>query len=408
MRDVPILRLTAALAAFLSLTQTACAASLRAAHAEEWKVHSIDHDGRGADGVRFADVNGDGLLDLASGWEEQGESRAYLHPGHAYVKKPWPKVTVGKSGSVEDAVFCDLDQDGAVDVVSSSESKAVYVHWAPKEKKAYLDGNAWRTEKLPASEPLRNNWMITVPLQIDGRNGPDLLSAGKDSRVFWFEAPPDARALDKWRAHMISDKGGWTMGLAAVDMDGDGDRDALLGIRTKNPGIKWLENPGPGPDQTKPWAVHEVGPQGTAMGFVAVADLDGDGFLDVVAPVMGAKKLWILRGLGGGGKKWQTIDIPLPKSRNKGAAVGDIDLDGRADVVITHEFGDAAWLSHEGGLASGHWTYHRIAGGGKLDDVTLYDVDGDGDLDVFTTDEKGLQVVWYENPTHNAKVDQHK
>ena len=211
--------------------------------ARDWQAHSIDKQGRGTDGLRFWDVNNDGLLDVASGWEEANETCVYLHPGTDKLRQPWPKVVVGRSGPVEDAVFCDLDADGVVD---ASENKNIYVHWAPKSDKAYLDRTAWETEVLPSAQGV-HNWMITVPLQIDGKNGPDLLAAGKGNRVVWFESPPDARDLARWKMHVISDKGGWTMGLDSVDMDGDGDLDGLLGIRNQNPGVKWLENPGPGP-----------------------------------------------------------------------------------------------------------------------------------------------------------------
>ncbi len=368
--------------------------------AQDWQAHSIDKQGRGADGLRFRDVNNDGLLDLASGWEEAGETRVYLHPGTDKLRRPWPKVIVGKSGPVEDAVFCDLDRDGVVDVVSASENRNIYVHWAPKSDKAYLDRTAWETAVLPSAQGV-HNWMITVPLQIDGKNGPDLLAAGKGNRVVWFESPPDARDLAKWKMHVISEKGGWTMGLVAVDMDGDGDQDALLGIRNQNPGVKWLENPGPSPRQEQSWKVHDVGNQ-DSTGFVTTTDLDQDGLLDVLAPLMGkAKAVRIFRGLSKDSTKWETIEIALPNGNNKGIAVGDIDLDGRADLVVSHvrrEYAQIYVLQHDGEIGKDHWHYRRVARGGKFDDVTLYDVDGDGDLDVFTTDERGLQVVWYENP----------
>ena len=38
--------------------------SLPGLHAEPWKRHTIDKSSRGADGVRLADVNGDGLQDI--------------------------------------------------------------------------------------------------------------------------------------------------------------------------------------------------------------------------------------------------------------------------------------------------------------------------------------------------------
>ena len=46
--------------------------------------------------------------------------------------------------------------------------------------------------------------------------------------------------------------------------------------------------------------------------------------------------------------------------------------------------------------------------GVKHDLVPLIDLDGDGDLDVLTTEEtKGLGVVWYENPTRTAQRATH-
>ena len=80
--------------------------------AAPWKMHIIDNTSRGADGVRLADVNGDGRPDIVTGWEEGGVIRVYHHPGKAKVKQPWPRVQVGKVKSPEDAVFADLDGDG--------------------------------------------------------------------------------------------------------------------------------------------------------------------------------------------------------------------------------------------------------------------------------------------------------
>ena len=111
------------------------------ATAEPWKRHTIDNSSKGADGVRLMDVNGDGLLDVATGWEEGGVVRAYINPGPKRSKAEWPAVTVGRVKSAEDAVFFDVDKDGAIDVVSCCEggTKTIFVHWAPKDKSKYLD-----------------------------------------------------------------------------------------------------------------------------------------------------------------------------------------------------------------------------------------------------------------------------
>ena len=58
----------------------------------------------------------DGLDDIATGWEEGGIIRAYT-PWKSQGKRAMAKSYVGKVKSPEDAT--DLDNDGAVDVISS-------------------------------------------------------------------------------------------------------------------------------------------------------------------------------------------------------------------------------------------------------------------------------------------------
>src|SRR5688572_25757840 len=104
MRAHPIIPL------LLAYGMLAASPSLRAQdRGAAWRRHVIDDSSRGADGVRTADVNGDRWPDLATGWEEGGVVRVYLHPGAARVRPAWPAVTVGAVGSPEDAAFADLD-----------------------------------------------------------------------------------------------------------------------------------------------------------------------------------------------------------------------------------------------------------------------------------------------------------
>ena len=60
------------------------------------------------------------------------------------------------------------------------------------------------------------------------------------------------------------------------------------------------------------------------------------------------------------------------------------------------------WLRTESWPDPGKVEYFDIAGprGIKFDRIECVDLDGDGDLDVLTTDERdSLGVIWYENPT---------
>ena len=55
----------------------------------EWKLHTIDNNSKGADGVRFMDINGDKHPDIVTGWEEGGVVRIYTNPGKNPQNKKW-------------------------------------------------------------------------------------------------------------------------------------------------------------------------------------------------------------------------------------------------------------------------------------------------------------------------------
>lgn len=358
-----------------------------------WAMHTIDRTSQGADGVRLADVNGDGRLDIVTGWEEGGDIRVCYQPERARVREPWPCESVGRVGSPEDAVAVDLDGDGRIDVVSSSEgqTRAIHVHWNR------ISG--WVTEALPAAAG-RMQWMFAVPMQVDGRHGVDLVAAGKNEGAWlgWFEAPADARDLKGWRWHPIRQVG-WVMSIEAVDMNGDGRLDLLVSDRRgERTGAFWLENTGRGD-----WPEHAIGSQGREVMFLARADLDGDGLEDVLTAVK-PNEIHFHRRLDTTGLRWSTSVIQMPPTAGTAKAMraADLDGDGQLEIVFTCE---QAKGELEGIMylkrVNGEWQARSLGGpkGVKYDLIELIDLDGDGDLDVITCEEvDNLGVIWYENP----------
>ena len=384
-----------------------------------WSLHFIDDSSRGADGVKLADVNDDGLMDIVTGWEEGGIVRVCINPGSANAKEKWPAVTVGKAGDVEDAVFVDLNANGEMDVVSSCEGevRTMFVHWAPDDRDKYLNPLSWKTEAIPASQGVMR-WMFCIPMQVDEKKGIDLVAGGKDrdAKIGWFEAPTNSLDISGWKWHPISNAG-WIMSLFTLDMDGDGDLDIVTSDRYGDMrGCRWLENPGPGLAQDQYWTNHYIGGRDKEVMFMTVVDLDQDGILDILTAIAepAATELIFFRRVSRGAVSWEVFSISLPENTGfgKAVAVGDIDIDGKPDIVFTSgraegKFG-VMWMSYNKSPTENVWEPHHIAGtaGSKFDLVELLDLDGDGDLDVITCEEgQNMGVIWYENPTIDYQLN---
>lgn len=388
------------LVGFVSLLAVAGVAS-----GEPWVRHTIDDGSKGADGVRLADVDGDGDLDIATGWEEGGVVRVYENPGPkaAVTAERWNAVTVGKVKSAEDAVFADLDGDGSLDVVSACEGKTrtLYAHWAPASAEDYWSQDAWITEEFPASAGAQL-WMFTLPFDVNGDGHLDLVTGSKGSgaSIGWWRSPgagDRARDLSAWKFEKLCDAS-WIMSLQAVDMDGDGDKDIVASNRKGAMArILWLENPGAEGE----WKEKVVGAIGEELMFLDTVDLDADGKLDVVVAAKDRKMLTLTKS--------KTREYLYPEDgygTAKAVRVVDVDGDGQLDFVGTTE--------KAGGPRSGvFWmagperkVTHDIGGaeGEKFDRIEMLDLDGDGDLDLLTCEERDqLGVVWYENPYGKTK-----
>lgn len=138
---------------------------------------------------------------------------------------------------------------------------------------------------------------------------------------------------------------------------------------------------------------------------VLLADLNGDGNLDAVVTYGGMTQgqpdpkkgfVAILLGDGGGGFKLAQPPIPFGAQGLK-AAVGDLNNDKRLDlVVIAHDRDTVTLLlqdEHGRFDADRKWT---IPTGQRspphTHDVTVADVNGDGKLDVLTSNEDDCSV----------------
>lgn len=392
---------------FMSSTVRAVGPTVTLAPGPEWKRHAIDATSKGADGVKLGDVNGDGLPDIVTGWEEGNAVRVYLHPGHAKSREPWSQVTVGKVRSAEDAIFTDLDGDGRLEVVSLTEGKTRSVFWHRFVGGAddLLNPGKWKTSAFPATDG-KQMWMQALTTNVDQRYGDDLIlaSKGDGATIGWLQAPEKPDNLAGWTYHTMREAG-WIMSLTLHDMNADGYEDVLFTDRKgRRTGVFWLANPGERASGKLPeWEEHPIGAQDREVMFADIADMNGDGLQDVIVAVKPLDVMIFLRQTDGA---WKEPSFPLVAENlgdAKAVKAADLNADGLVDILFTCEHSNGpkegiVWLEQS---KDGGWKQHPLGGpeGLKYDLMQVLDLDNDGDLDVITCEERDqLGVVWYENP----------
>jgi hypothetical protein len=196
------------------------------------------------------------------------------------------------------------------------------------------------------------------------------------------------------------------------DVTGDGKFDVLYVVNSIAP--QWWT---PGADATQRWTLGSMFPYRQQQGG-AIGDLDGDGRNDILV----GDRYWYKQPAQAGG---QFTPMTLPETRNfapgaspNGSApitmIADLDGDGDFDIVLQQHWGTKlAWLQNGGNGAS--WTEHMIVGAGGpfaaktrgiLHGLLANDFDNDGDVDVLSGENQGS--IWiYENTDGKGTFAEH-
>jgi hypothetical protein len=131
----------------------------------------------------------------------------------------------------------------------------------------------------------------------------------------------------------------------------------------------------------------------------AVGDIDGDGFIDVLAASSsGGPLLWYQY------PNWTKHVVAPSGTWSTDAEVGDLDGDGDEDIVISEWYTKKRieWYENPGPAenpAGGSWPVH-VMGVPRAHDIEIGDLDGDGDVDVITRSQgsEGNQIsIWQQH-----------
>jgi hypothetical protein len=377
--------------------------------------------------LEVADLDGDGDLDLVSA-DESGSIIAWQNHGTPFGGG-WTAHQLGSAELPLGLAASDLDRDGDLDLA------AAHVHgptiWQNDGSPFDGEWSSWR---------VGDRTVGTVRIaDMDGDGRLDMVTGGG---LPWWREPDDSNWITVWYAPELPFTGSWSAtdaglayytptGLDLGDLDNDGDNDIVIGTDhappvgdVNNPvppeewpdvyqvrafrndgGDHWTEfNVGRDPEIETLAYVDYHGYWGASVTHVALADLDDDGNLDIIATervegdflVMG----WQNDGTPFSGELWAPSAIAKGPVHNwledsvLWAEAGDFDLDGDLDVVSGSRAGLEPWplnLWENTGVAFGavisetHWIRHNISS--RRDDIwagRVADLDQDGDLDLVT------------------------
>ena len=192
-------------------------------------------------------------------------------------------------------------------------------------------------------------------------------------------------------------------GLAAADFDDDGDDDLAVTVK----GDLYVAMSNGNRTFATPVMISETGSQ-PIVGRIAAGDLDGDGHLDLVhgvyqaAPGTHAGKDVAVRFGNGDGTFAPPLyyDTRANSTTPEAVELADLDGDGDLDVATcdwSGSVGDGIGLLFNLGAGVLGGAHHVPAGQGTAD-LTVADVDGDGTPDVVTSDRMSMAITVHKNP----------
>jgi len=347
-----------------------------------------------SEGVAVGDFNRDGKADIAAGtvWYEAPEWKMRLTGDKA------PEYDPMSYSHAFQTFADDLNGDGWIDVLVVDWPGAM-TWWLENPKQA---NEPWKQHILT---PVTNNESPQF-VDVDGDGKRDLLAPfspdpkdfdGPLRRMGFMTRTSDPNA--PWTIHAVSQPAApstkrYSHGIGLGDINGDGRKDILCKEG-------WWEAPPSKSDAE--WAFHPA-PLGEDCAQMYAFDIDGDGDNDVLSTAAHKVGMWWHEQLAGG--KWQTHLIDDSFTQTHALCIADINGDGPVDFVTGKRWwahgpkgdtnpGDPAvlfWFELQRKDGKPSWTPHQIDhDSGVGTQFEMADVNGDGLLDVVTSNKKGVR-----------------
>ena len=214
----------------------------------------------------------------------------------------------------------------------------------------------------------------------------------------WFEqSPRGGRDVSPaWTRHKFRSIGytdGYFENLSdlAIDVNGDGHLDIVSASYWTSP-LSWWENPG---KTNKVWIEHVI-TKGSPVEFALLVDLLNTGKPNTLLPQFGDSKFpltWYELSPQGG---WIAHEVS-PRSYGHGIGAGDVNGDGRTDILTPR-----GWLEAPPDPRQANWAFHPEFELGDTGFIYTLDVNGDGLADLVTSLGHDYGVFWMEQKRNAA------
>lgn len=290
-----------------------------------------------------ADIDGDGKPEIVSVDNINGCLVCFEYDGDPREESSWGNYYISEGGlpGAYDVAVADLDGDGEIEIAASG--------WRIGNQFCCFKrrGGIWERQFVDENVPEARAVCIA---DLDGNDKLDLLgTVCAGNQVVWYENCGSSNGL-KWKKHIIDETTRPYHGHPA-DMDGDGDADVVMALRGEQDSdldgsIVWYENE---ESAGARWRKHRIGAFPGAFEAVA-GDLDGDGEQEVVASSIGTGQLALFKHEGDPRGPWQMQVLKEDWTGIARPILADLDGDGRLDLAVcSARTGDGVrWWKNEG------------------------------------------------------------